>query len=493
MKQAVSAEKEVRVNRTRRLVMVCLGLLAPLAPLAPLALEAQGRSVAQLAGRVIDSVHARPLAGATVLAMGLSTDPPTFHRVIADDRGRFHFDSLAAGRYALSFSHPLVDSMELLLPDRIVAVGIGEERSLDLALPSGITLRESACPGARLDRGRGAVLGMVTDAATERPFAGATVVVSWTDLRVDPRTLRPVQQARTGAVVTDAFGEYRICGVPTDNWLELQVQHGQAASGVLQLSVNDTTGVVRRNFSVSLDTARAASVRTAATSAAGSNAGSDAGGDAFDVPTTGTATLVGRVLDQAGRPLPEAQVRLSNSRAVGRTDAEGHFTLSGLPAGTQTLEARRIGYSVGQVAVDLRNGTTITRELRLTRQVLLDTVLVTAKQVKYPEFERNRRGGAGRYLDEDEIARRAPYRTSELLRFMPGFRLVRNGFDDIVASSRTHNGICAANIVIDHWQHRAITEVSPGDIARLESYATEAEAPPQYDATCGVIVIWTKR
>ena len=31
------------------------------------------------------------------------------------------------------------------------------------------------------------------------------------------------------------------------------------------------------------------------------------------------------------------------------------------------------------------------------------------------------------------------------------------------------------------------------DIARLEAYRGKAEAPPEYEAECGVVVIWTKR
>jgi hypothetical protein len=83
-----------------------------------------------------------------------------------------------------------------------------------------------------------------------------------------------------------------------------------------------------------------------------------------------------------------------------------------------------------------------------------------------------------------------------MVRLMPGFRIIGNGLDARVVSSRgqisLRQGECTANVVIDGMQHQDINLLSPRDIGALEVYAGPG-APMQYNSPCGVVVIWTKR
>jgi hypothetical protein len=55
-----------------------------------------------------------------------------------------------------------------------------------------------------------------------------------------------------------------------------------------------------------------------------------------------------------GLPLSGAQVRVVGARGTALSDEGGRFELRDLPAGTQVLEVKRIGYLLAQQPVGLR-------------------------------------------------------------------------------------------------------------------------------------------
>jgi 5-hydroxyisourate hydrolase-like protein (transthyretin family) len=466
-----------------------LALFALLAGARPLA--AQSTASASVEGTVTDSVHAKPAAGAMVFLTRTSPEPSEFRSVITDARGRFHFDTLSAGRYSISYATEYLDSLGVSMPARELTLVEGQRVRADFAMPSGATLRAAACPGLTLPRGRGAVVGQVTDADTDRPLATAHVMVSWTDLAVDS-AFHPVTTEGGGDVAVDSLGRYRLCGVPTDTWLQLQVQDSGRAGSVITLSVGDAGGVMVRDLSLSDESARSLASLDSIAKAAAS--------DTTVTPPllTGTATIAGIVRGPSGLPLPDAQVRIRDAAGTARTDSSGRFTLVNQPAGSQLLETRRVGYLLGQVPVELRSGRTTEATVTLTRIVNLDSVLVTARRARYSEFEQRRHNGFGRYFDESEIEKKHPIETSDLFRMLPGFRVQGYGLDARIMSTRGMislggNGGCATNVVIGNIQHQEINLLNPDDIGAIEAYPGPAGAPLQYDSACGVIVIWMKR
>ncbi|HEX5970996.1 MAG TPA: TonB-dependent receptor [Gemmatimonadaceae bacterium] len=468
-----------------------LRLLAVAFLLAAPALAAQTPASASVQGTVMDSIHAKPANGAMVFLTRTSPEPSEFRSAITDDKGRFHFDSLSAGRYSMSYATAYLDSLGVGMPARELTLAEGQRARVDFATPSGATLRAAACPGLTLAKGQGAVVGQVTDADTDRPLTTAHVAVSWMDLAVDS-SFHPVTTQRGGDVAVDSLGRYRLCGVPTETWLQLQVQDSGFAGSVITLSVGDAGGVVVRDLSLSDESARSlASLDSIAQVAAGDTT-------AAAPLLTGTATVTGSVRGPSGQPLPEAQVRIRDAAGVARTDSSGRFTLVNQPAGSQLLETRHIGYLLGQVPVELRSGRTTETAVSLTRIVNLDSVLVTARRARYPEFEQRRRSHFGRYLDEADIEKLHPFETSDLLRMIPGFRIQGSGLDARVMSTRgmislSGNGGCPTNVVINGIQHQDINLLDPADIGAVEAYAGPSGAPLQYDSACGVIVLWMKR
>jgi hypothetical protein len=459
-------------------VLAVLTLLA-----APLGAQSTGR----IEGTITDSIHAGPLANANVLAVRIEPEPSVSSGVTTDARGRYRIDSLAAGRYMLEFASPLLDSLEITLPPREASVAQGKVTRIDFALPSGQTLRLAACPGLALEKETGAVVGRLVDADTDRPLAGAKVVVEWYDLSVDPKTMKTSIGERTGVVDADSLGRYRLCGVPTATWLVVQVQADGRSGTPIRLQVPDSAGVVVRHLSMSTSAARPIVDSTSAAAAADTTP---------PPPLTGTASVAGVVRGVGGLPLSGAQVRVVGARGTALSDERGRFALGDLPAGTQVIEVRRIGYLLAQQPVELRAGRQATQDVRLQRIVTLDSIRVLAQRSRYPEFEQHRRmNGFGKFFTADEIARRASFETSDLFRMIPGFRVSGYGLDAKVTSSRgvtSLTGPCSPNIVIDGMPGQEINLIHPSSIGAMEVYRAGQPTPVQYDRGCGAIVIWSR-
>jgi hypothetical protein len=193
-------------------------------------------------------------------------------------------------------------------------------------------------------------------------------------------------------------------------------------------------------------------------------------------------------------PIAAAEVRVGGMSGVTRTDAAGRYSLTGLPAGTQLLEVRKIGYEVAEATVELRSGIGTARDIRLRRIIVrLDSMRVVATHTRYPQFAERRKQGWGRYLGPEDLVKQRVSLASDIVWNIPGFSVVGTGYYAMVVSGGGGYVRCPVNIVIDGAQNRSINEVSASDIGAMEFYRQGQPSPLNYDRGCGVIVIWTKR
>jgi hypothetical protein len=435
----------------------------------------------RLVGTVIDSTRATPLVGARVSVTRLGVERETTHVATTDAKGKFAFERLDAGDYAIGFTNALLDSLEFGGPVRRVAVLPDGVARAELATPSGSTLRALACPGMTLPKGTGALLGIVTDLDTDKPLAGAQVAAMWTELTFDRGILQAMVLERSGGATSDSLGQYRLCGVPTDSWLLVQIQHGERIGSAFQLSIPDASGVHVRHLSFSREGAHARAVLDSALRDSTRRL----------VPLAGTATLSGIVRGSGGRPILDAEVRVVGSAPTARTDANGWFTLTGLPSGTHELEVRELGFPVQRLPVELRRNTTLRREIQLEGAQTLEGMRAVAPRSRYEKFESNRRLSlTGLFLTQEQIEKRHAQNTSELFSSFAAFRVVGNGPDAVVLNAR---GGCRPNVVVDYMQFQDINLVPPSLIAGIEAYPTTNGAPAEFTNLCGVIRIWLKR
>src|SRR5712671_944933 len=62
------------------------------------------------------------------------------------------------------------------------------------------------------------------------------------------------------------------------------------------------------------------------------------------VQTAATVTVTGRVTTSDGKPVPDARVYVPGTNVATRTDANGNYSLTGVPGGPQVVVVRQRGY-----------------------------------------------------------------------------------------------------------------------------------------------------
>jgi hypothetical protein len=485
-----------------RLVRVAT-LVASLGCAAPLVAQ-QTTSVAPAGmGRIHGTIRAtmrpRSVRDASITLARLDPEPSVSFGATPDARGHYQLDSLPAGRYMIQLNHQVLDSLELALPAEEVNVVAGRTAEVPFALPSSASLRDAVCRGLELRRETGAVVGRVVDADDEHPLANADVAISWTELAVDRKTLHASAEQHDGWVRTGPRGQYRICNVPTGTWVLIQLQYAGHAANAVRVSVSGEEAVVVRNLSLSLASAPTlATLDSVGATVRGMDGEPTPDDTAKQLLLMGSASVSGIVRGAEGQPLEDVEIRVVNARPTTRTDAAGHYSLKELPAGTQLLAVRRIGYLIGDIAVELRSGRTVNQDVVLRRVVSLDSMNVVANRHKpFADFEYRRKNNPmGRFVTAVEIDRQHPTEMGIVIQHLGGFQIVGVGPDARVYSTSARAGrpnCKEANVVIDGMDQAQVNMVPPSDIAAMEVYAEAASAPGQYRAECGLILIWTKK
>lgn len=456
----------------------------PAAQAAQPAAQAAPAGWGTLSGFVMDSLHHRPLVGATVLLAG------TMHSAVTDESGRYHMDSVEAGRYQIGFLHPLLDSLGLGLPPRTITVRSNTPIEIDLGVPSVNTIQAAVCPDSARGTDAGMIAGVVRDADSRKPLPGAIVVLSWMGYRVTGGRLFKMLQAMNAKA--DQNGAYWVCGIPTGTTITVRATSGEHSSGQAELELGSHELALRDISLVST---------TPPATAAGAAAITEVGG----VARSGTAILVGTVTSKDGTPLEHAQANVLGTTATGMTDAKGVFRLTGLPPGTQTVEVRMIGFLPRRATVDLRSQQTTRVSVVLQeRVVVLDSVKVFGKKTASSDwldgFDKRRKRGFGHFLTRADIEKRSPIELTDAFRGIPGVQVNWTGDDYVLSMTRSVSlsGSCPISYYLDGspLDNFNINEIQPSDVEAIEIYQA-GEAPVQYSggmtAGCGTVVIWTRR
>lgn len=176
-------------------------------------------------GVVYDTTRGRPLAQAVVLVEG------TEYSTRADDRGNFQMALPLEGEYALSFSHPRLDSLGFR-PDPVpVVLRRGERAAVSLGIPAEVRLLSRLCPEMDPQGEERALVGKVVK-WDGSPAAGATVQVEWQTIGGAAGEIRA--RTLTSETSADSVGVYLVCRLP-QGVVTVRARLGSSSSQPLRL------------------------------------------------------------------------------------------------------------------------------------------------------------------------------------------------------------------------------------------------------------------
>ena len=228
------------------------------------------------------------------------------------------------------------------------------------------------------------------------------------------------------------------------------------------------------------------------------------------------ANVQGTITDAASRaPIADAQVTVEGTRLQGVTNARGFYSITGIPAGTVTLQVRRIGYRTLSTAVTLAEGQTFTGDYAITASVLvLEEVVVTGTAGKQ---ERRAQGALVEDVNVADLAQKVPLNvaTDALQSRVPGVSVTSasgssgtsnqiriRGAASISLSNEPLlyiDGIRVVSAGAPQWftggqAYERLNDLEPEDIESMEIVKGPAAATLYgADATAGVIQVITKR
>jgi hypothetical protein len=215
------------------------------------------------------------------------------------------------------------------------------------------------------------------------------------------------------------------------------------------------------------------------------------------------ARLSGTVRDSSGAAVALAQLAVNGVR--GASDSAGFFVLEGLRGGPATLRIRRVGFEPLDTTLQLAGGRSDSVGIVLTavpRELAEVTTEANAQKLTHlSDFYRHRKNGSGYYLDRKAIEATRVQRLSDVLRRMPGVRLVsdRSGRYQVRMSRTSGGRDCPPDFWIDGIRaaYFNVDDVPLTDVDALEVYRGASSLPPEYlsrvgSPGCGVVVIWTR-
>jgi hypothetical protein len=217
-----------------------------------------------------------------------------------------------------------------------------------------------------------------------------------------------------------------------------------------------------------------------------------------------TGTINGRVLDPEGRAVAGAELTIPGSPLRVETDETGEFRLKNVPAGELRIYVRRLGFRPDTSMISVLAGETAPLAIALQPlPLILAPMMILGKHYtgRLASFYQRRDRGMGHYFTREEIERRNPANTTDLLRTVPGIRLQPLGFGR--QTLRFRGARCAPLVWIDGSPLGAgefdIDNVPSRSIEAMEIYTGIAALPSEFTAgpttntSCGTIVIWSRQ
>ena len=437
----------------------------------------------------------QPLVGTRVVL------PSEDQEWIVDTSGAIHLERFRPGRHRFLVQTPLMRDFGLAPePSDLMLLPDTTDRPTPLLVPAVADVRRRLCPGGEA---QAVAAGFIGTAAP----AGAALYVSrasdWEATRQPP--------VRRTAVVVDAVGRWRACGVPRATPLVLWTDHGGERQPVTRFRIP-------RTVDLALVGSRGASTFSVASALPSPDRESD-----------GARLIVHVLAARDSTPFPDAQVVLDDS-LLARPNAQGEFRFSGQEEGVHAVSARRLGFTPVTHSVVLALSEPRVDTVYLERlPPLLSEVTIRGRALrvptKYVDVIRRAASGWGTVFTREDI--KGAYDLKSLLWSLPGVRVNDRSvvfqrcqgelpplmasallapsprplaeFENKLGSPKVQvyiDGVRVTTVPLDQNSDAVTTAlriVNPSEVEFMEVYRGVAQIPAEYlDDACAVIAIWTR-
>ena len=216
--------------------------------------------------------------------------------------------------------------------------------------------------------------------------------------------------------------------------------------------------------------------------------------------------VAGVVRDEAGNEIASVEVAVEGTALRTMTDMHGAFLIRRVPLGAASVRVRRLGFAPQTIALVVDSAFAPPIDVALKAlPIRLAAVQVKATRRVYSgymaDFNRRRdSNNGGRFFTREQIDSLHPYRTTDLLRRIPGMSFLPTGGGTGTAV-RFRGQRCAPLIWVDGTPAVAgyfdPDLIDPRSIAGIEIYSGIGTVPPALTGptmapSCGTVAIWTR-
>jgi hypothetical protein len=211
----------------------------------------------------------------------------------------------------------------------------------------------------------------------------------------------------------------------------------------------------------------------------------------------GPGEVIGQIRDQeSGRPIEGVTVELVPANQTVETDGQGNFRFQDVSTGAVLLRSRRVGYQPREDTTAAFPGITVDVKLTLAAAAIpLDPIVVVARSpfLAARGFYRRGESSNGFQAGRQEIEETTFNDLLPLFRRVSGVRMQRDRFGTpVLTNSRSRD--CVLLTFIDGMRTPGFDmgTMPPEHVEALEVYLG-VSVPMEYDHSCGVVLIWTRR
>lgn len=216
-----------------------------------------------------------------------------------------------------------------------------------------------------------------------------------------------------------------------------------------------------------------------------------------------TGEVAGTITDPSGRPLGGVTVQVGSSRLGAASERDGRYRVVRVPAGSQTLTFRYIGFQSTTRTIEVKAGDVVTLNVQLSEAITQLATVTVAGQVAGQAAALNQQKtslGVSSVIDNELVGRLPDPNMAEALARVPGVAMVRDQgegrFVQIRGTSADLNSLSVNGERVstpEQSSRQVPMDIIPSDQAAAIQVSKTLTADMDADAIGGNVNIVTRR